>query len=89
MADSDTERAIRLELLIEQAGMLRAEVLRELGRFAAAHPDQPRTGRAGDTRLALSTAAEFSGRCVEALTALRASRAKTTPAATSTERSDA
>jgi hypothetical protein len=87
-----TDPDVRLERLIDRAGELRAELLEELRRFLAAHPDQPRTGRAGDTRLALSTAAEFSGRCVEALTALRASRASVTPAATSatsTERSDA
>ena len=63
MTDPDN----RLELLIGQAGALRADLLEELRRFLAAHPDQPRTGRAGDTRLALSTAAEFSGRCVQAL----------------------
>jgi hypothetical protein len=80
---------VRLELLIDRAGELRAELLEELRRFLAAHGERARVGRAGDTRLALSTAAEFSGRCVEALTALRSSRASVTPAATSTERSDA
>jgi hypothetical protein len=79
-----TDPDVRLERLIDRAGELRAELLEELRRFLAAHPDQPRTGRAGDTRLALSTAAEFAGRCVEALTALRAGRgtgSNVTPAA--------
>lgn len=79
----------RLELLIGQAGALRADLLEELRRFLAAYPDRPRTGRAGDTRLALSTAAEFSGRCVQALTALRAGRANVAPTVISPERSDA
>jgi len=76
-----TDPDIRLELLIDRAGELRAELLEELRRFLAAHPDQPRTGRAGDTRLALSTAAEFAGRCVEALSALRSGKTGVAPAA--------
>lgn len=85
MADAKTVSDVQLGLLIERAGELRAELLGELRAFLEAHReahgDQPRTGRAGDTRLALGTAAEFAGRCVEALTVLRASRATAPPVA--------